>query len=216
MTTCRQQSGFTLLEVIVVLSVLGILIGTAVPMASAVIDADRRQEAQRELAELIAGLESFYYENGAFPVSLAAAGFVGEHLQAGVSNTTTIDPFGAGQNYLYSVNTVANTATVYSRGENGQDDGSANEEWVAVVAGAVPGTRRTYARMRVIVEVLANHIEVGGSVAGNWAALRPTIGLGAGYDTDGFGTTLRWTSGTHTLTSAGPDRSFGTSDDISI
>ena len=31
MTTCDRQGGFTLLEMIVVLAVLGILLGTAVP-----------------------------------------------------------------------------------------------------------------------------------------------------------------------------------------
>ncbi|MCA8977573.1 MAG: prepilin-type N-terminal cleavage/methylation domain-containing protein [Planctomycetes bacterium] len=216
MTTCDRRSGFTLLEIIVVLAVLGILLGTAVPLASAAIEADRRQEVRAELTEVAAALESFYYENGAFPSSLTATGFIGEHLQPGVSNTTTLDPFGAGQPYLYSVDTSANTATVYSRGENGSDDGIAAEEYKAVCYGAVPGTRKTHARMRVIIEVLANHIEAGGSVLGAWPALSNRLGLGTAYDDDGFGTGLQWTSSTYTLSSAGPDRTFGTADDITL
>jgi prepilin-type N-terminal cleavage/methylation domain-containing protein len=216
MTTCDRERGFTLLEVIVVLAVLGLLLGAAVPLASAVIESDRRQEARNELVAIGAALDSYYFEHAAFPVSLAAADFFGVHLQPGVGNTATADPFGGGQGYLYAVDTTNNVATVYSRGENGTDDGVANEEFVSKVYGSVPGTRRTWMRLRVVVEVLANHIEAGGSVTGSWPTVRANIGLGSAYDRDGFGTTLQWDEATHMLTSAGPDHSFGTADDITI
>lgn len=214
MTTCDRQQGFTLLELIVVLAVLGLLLGTAVPLASAVIETDRRQEVRRELADIAVALESYYVEHATFPASLADTAFVGMHLQPGVGGTTLVDAFGSGQSYLYSVDAAANTATVRSRGENGVDDGIAGEEHLVVVHGAVPGIARTYQRFRLIVEVLANHIESGGSVAGSWPAVRAAIGLGAAYDRDGFGTVLDWNAATHTLTSAGPDRALGTADDI--
>lgn len=216
MTTCERQQGFTLLELIVVLAVLGLLLGTAVPLASAVVEADRRQEVRRELGDIAVALESYYIERAAFPTSLADTGFVGLHLQPGVGGTTLVDAFGSGQPYLYSVDTAANTATVRSRGENGVDDGISGEEHLVVVHGAVPGIARTYQRFRLIVEVLANHIESGGSVAGSWPAVRASIGLGAAYDDDGFGTVFDWNASTHTLTSAGPDRALGTADDITM
>ena len=214
MTTCDRQGGFTLLELVIVLAVLGLLLGTAVPLAGAVVEADRRQEARRELAEVAVALESFYLENAAFPASLTTATFHGIHLQPGVGGTTTLDPFGSGQSYLYSVDSAANTATIYSRGENGIDNGVANEDLVVVVHGAVPGTARTHQRLRLIVEVLANHIEGGGSVAGPWSSLRAALGLGASYERDGFGTPLHWDASTYTLSSAGPDRTLGSADDI--
>jgi len=216
MTTCERSGGFTLLELVVVLAVLGLLLGTAAPLAGAVIQADRRQEAQRELAEMTAALEAYYYQTGTFPATLVAAGFLGVHLHPGVRDTVVLDPFGAGWHYVYSFTAVPNRATVYSRGENGVDNGALAEEHVSFVFGAVPGTKKTCARMRVIVEALAHHIEAGGSVAGTWPVVRAAIGLGAAYDNDGFGTALQWTAATHTLSSAGPDRYLGNTDDITL
>lgn len=214
MTTCERQTGFTLIEVIVVLAVMGLLLGTAMPLAGAVVQANRRQEAQDELARIAEALDAYYFERAAFPASLQATDFLGVCLQPGPGDTVVFDPFGAGQTYVYAVNAAAGTATVHSRGENGVDNGVNNEEHVVRVFGAVPGARRTRQRLRVIVEVLANHIESGGAVAGTWPQLRAAMGLGPTYDADGFGTTLRWTASTHTLESAGPDRAFGTADDI--
>jgi prepilin-type N-terminal cleavage/methylation domain-containing protein len=216
MTTCERQHGFTLIELIVVLGVLSVLLATAVPLAGAVVEADRRQEARRELGDLAGGLESYYLEHAAFPTTLSDAAFVGVHLQPGVNGTTLVDPFAAGAQYHYATSGAANTATVWSVGENGRDDGVATEEHQVVVHGAVPGTTRTWQRFRLIVELLANHIESGGAVTGPWATLRAAIGLGADYDRDGFGTVLDWNATTHTLTSAGPDRALGTADDITL
>ncbi|MCK5941635.1 MAG: prepilin-type N-terminal cleavage/methylation domain-containing protein [Planctomycetes bacterium] len=213
MTTCDRQSGFTLLEVIVVLGVLGVLLGTAVPLAGAVVEADRRQEVTAELAQLGEALDSYYYANAAFPPSLTDAAFLGVHLQPGPRGTAVRDAF-ADRDYAYSVS--GGVATVYSVGENGLDDGVNNEEWVVRVHSSVAGTRRTWQRLRLCVELLAEHIEAGGSVAGAWPSLRASLGLGATFDFDGWGTTLQWTAATHTLSSAGPDRTFGTADDITI
>ena len=215
MTTCSGQRGFTLLEVIVVLGVLGIVLGTAVPLAGAVVQADRRQEARTELADIAAALDAYWFDNTAFPSALDATDFLGVYLQPGPMSTAVDDAF-ANQRYRYSVNGSTNVATVYSLGENAIDDGAGGEELRVEVFAAVPGTRRTWQRLRVIVEVLANHIEAGGSVAGSWSTVRAAIGLGVSYDVDGFGTTLQWTDSTHTLTSAGPDGAFGNADDITL
>jgi len=204
-----------LIELIVVLAVLGILVGTAMPLAGAVVQADRRQEARRELDAIAESLASYWFQRAAFPASLTATDFLGMHLLPGVNGTAVEDPFGAGQGYVYAVSS-SGVASVHSRGENGVDDGAASEELVVRVDRAVPGTKKTWMRLRLVVEVLANHIETGGSVTGTWPSVRAACGLPASFDADGFGTTLQWTAATHTLVSAGADRTFGTADDITL
>ncbi len=221
MTTCehpvlRAQHGFTLIEMIIVLAVLGLLVGTAMPLAGAVVQADRRQEARRELTDIATALESYWYDNAAFPVALNSTGFFGVHLQPGVKDTVIEDPFGAGQGYRYVIDAVNNIATVYSRGENGVDNGFAAEEFVVRVYAATPGLKRTWQRLRLIVELLADHIESGGSVIGTWPTVRAAAGMPAPFDRDGFGQTFTWDETTHTLASSGPDRVAGNADDITL
>jgi prepilin-type N-terminal cleavage/methylation domain-containing protein len=213
MTTCSHERGFTLLEVIIVLGVLGVLLGTAVPLAGAVMQADRRQEAANELGQIASALDAYWFDHAAFPASLTATDFLGVHLQPGAQATVVADAF-ANQPYIYSTNN--GVATVYSVGENGIDNGAGGEELIVQVYAAVPGTKKTWQRLRIIVEVLAEHIESGGSVVGSWSTVRAAIGLGISYEQDGWGTTLQWDAATHTLTSAGPDLSFGSADDITI
>ncbi len=210
----RGHRGFTLVEMIVVLGVLAVLVGTAVPLASAVIDGQRRDEVRTELAAIASALEGHWFDRQAFPSTLRDPTFYGVYLQPGVGGSTVQDGWGGNVDYLYSVNAAAHTATVYSRGENGVDNGLANEQYSVVVYAAVPGLQKTRQRLRVIVEALANHIEAGGALTGTWSADRAALGLGAEYDNDGFGTPFTLAPATLTLRSAGPDGILGTADDV--
>lgn len=100
MTTCERQAGFTLIEVVVVLGVLGLLLGSAMPLASAVIVNKRRTEAQQELDTLASALDSYYFEHASFPATLTATDFFGVHLQPGFASTATVDAFGQNVSYI--------------------------------------------------------------------------------------------------------------------
>jgi general secretion pathway protein G len=222
MTTCSAsparsaaaERGFTLVEVIVVLGVLAVLLGTTLPLVGAFVDGTRRQEVESELERISLALEEFYFDRGTFPASLDEPGFYGTCLQPGVRGTGIFDGWGGDVEYVYARTTDPDTASVHSRGENGIDDGYAAEEFKTTVYGAVPGLRRTHARMRVIVEALANFLEVGGTLTGNWSTDRQALGLGAEYARDGFGTDFVLDATTKVLRSAGPDRTMNNADDV--
>lgn len=209
-----QQAGFTLIEVIVVLAILGMLLGTAMPLAGAMIHADRRQEVRKELDGIAAALEVYWFDRGAWPTSLADATFRNGYLQTGIGGTATIDAWGGA---TYREQRTATQYSVWSVGENGVDNGVLNEEFVVTVDCGPPGYQKTRQRMRVIVEAIANRIESGGSVALAWTGgggLRATLGLGAEYDNDGFGQPFVWDGTTMTLTSYGPNGAAGGGDDL--
>ena len=211
MTT--SERGFTLIEVIVVLSVMAILAGTAIPLVSSVVDSDRRQRAKVELDALAAALEEYYFDHGAFPTRLDEAGFFGTYLSSGVGGSAILDPFARGAGYVYARSADPDVATIHSVGEDGQDTGFANEEFGVTVRGAGPGLRKTRLRMLIIVEALARFLEAGGVPHGNWSSDRARLGLGPAFANDGFGSPFTLGSD-FVLKSAGPDRTPGTADDL--
>jgi len=200
--------------VIIVLAVVSILFATALPLAGAAIDSARRDEATRSLKTISTALENYYYDHASWPPAIDAAGFAGTYFSTGVGGRVVIDPFGAGAQYVYAVDSSANLVKVYSRGENHTDDGYANEEFSIVVAGAVPGLQRTRERMRVIVAAMTIYLGGGGELTGTWATDRAAMGLGTDYATDGFGTPFTLDASTRQLRSAGPDRVMSTADDL--
>ena len=210
----RRAAGFTLIELIVVLGVLGVLLGAALPLASAVVDADRRKEVVAELDAIAAALDNHWFDRAAFPSTLDAPTFLGVYLQPGTGNTGLYDGWGQNLQYVYAVDAATGTATVHSRGTNAADDGYANEEFKVTVYAAVPGLVKTRQRMRVIVEALANFLELGGTLTGTWSTDRAALGLGSEYAADGFGTAFTLTPATLALRSAGPDRTMNTADDV--
>ncbi len=211
-----SEEGFSLVEVVVVIAVLGIVMGTAMPLFSSLIEAEKRQETQRELQTLAESLDAHFYDNASFPPTLTDPAFIGDYFLPGVQNKGVMDNWGGNVEFRYTVSSSPDVATVYSRGENGIDDGVANEEYSITVRGAVAGAKRTRLRMRIIAEAIANYLESGGAFSGTWSTDRNAIGLGPIYDGDGFGTTFVWNSNTLTLTSSGADRVQGTSDDLSF
>lgn len=210
----RPNGGFTLIEVVVVLSVILILVGVATPTTRLFVDQGRRQDVLAELRVLSDALQDYYHDVGAMPASLTAAGFYAVYFAPGVDDTVVRDAWGGNVEYVYALSTDPDVATVHSRGPDGVDDAGGNDDIVLVVPGSAPGGQRTRARMRVIVEALADFLEAGGTLTGTWATDRAAMGLGAEYADDGFGTPFTLDAATLVLRSAGPDRTAGNGDDL--
>ncbi len=208
------RAGFTLIEVVVVLAVILILVGVASPMSKLFIDQGRREDVASDLAHISEALQDFYFDNGAMPASLTATGFYAVYLTPGVDDAVVSDSWGGNVEYIYTLATNPDVATVRSRGVNGADDGGAADDIELTVPGSVPGGRRTRDRMRVIIEALADFLEAGGTLTGTWSTDRAAIGLGASYANDGFGTPFLLDAFTLVLSSAGPDRTAGNADDL--
>ncbi len=211
----RCSKGFTLIELIVVIAVISILAGTLIPLVSATQRARHIDTVLQELETIADALDSYYFENGSFPSSLTASGFYGSFLLPGVEDARIKDEWGGGY-YKVFASSDPDVMTVYSVGENGRDDGASSETFKVVVRGEHPGNRRTRERMRIIASVLAVYLSGGGILTGTWSTDRAAMGLGSEYQKDGFGTDFTLSASTLLLRSAGADRSFNTSDDLTL
>ena len=93
-------AGFTLVEVIVVLSVVLLLTGIAVPMLSGYMEDGRRARAESECKTLAAAVMSFYKDVGTYP-SRSSTG-ADNYLYVLLTGTTkpTSNPFTAGHSWI--------------------------------------------------------------------------------------------------------------------
>ncbi len=110
----RRNSGFTLLEVIIAIAIIGIMIGAVAPVAHRQLVAAREDATRLELDRLRAALAAYYEDIGAFPgegVGLAAlvgasgpAGWQGPYIESGGDDPAAAvanDAFG--QPYIYDL-----------------------------------------------------------------------------------------------------------------
>lgn len=94
------QRGFTLVEVIVVLSVILLLTGIAVPMLTSYMEDGRRARAEAECKVVGAAVMSFYKDAGVFPTrNNAGANNSVYTLFTGPTMPST-SPFTAGHNWI--------------------------------------------------------------------------------------------------------------------
>lgn len=107
----RRPAGFSLLELVVVMSILAILAGAAIPVVTKSLTRSRISDTSGRLARLESAVTAYFEDTGRFPPKLldleqnlsGASGWVGPYLRAlgaGVTGTATaLDQDGWGRPY---------------------------------------------------------------------------------------------------------------------
>ncbi len=123
--TAREQRpsgrrGFTLIEMMIVIVVIAILVGTLLPQFRGAQDEASEQRARSELRTLATAIESYYIHNSnTLPANLAAMTTVTPRIVTTIPN----DPFRAsGTAYSYASDTNGVYYVVYSYGRNRTQD----------------------------------------------------------------------------------------------
>jgi len=65
----RRQDGFTLIELMVVILIIGLLATIVVQNLRSATDKAKRVKAQADLAQIKSGLDRYYLDNGSYPSS---------------------------------------------------------------------------------------------------------------------------------------------------
>lgn len=65
----RDQGGFTLIEIMVVILIIGLLALMVVPRLRGVADRAKRTKAQADIQELKQALDRYYLDNGSYPTT---------------------------------------------------------------------------------------------------------------------------------------------------
>ena len=104
-----DEAGYTLMELLVVLAILGLLAAIATPMVLHYLDSAKVSTAKTEVSNLAAGLDLFKYDVGRYPTTqeglqalISAPEGVDNWNGPYVKKTTKLnDPWGHPYNYRY-------------------------------------------------------------------------------------------------------------------
>ena len=122
-----KARGFSLIEIVIVLAVVGILLSIAVPAVESYIDRSRVAQAAMDIDSMQATIKKYQLANGAFPGQLADVGL-----------SASVDPWGRPYEY-YNIATKTGNGQqrkdkklsplnsdfdLYSVGRDGQTQGS--------------------------------------------------------------------------------------------
>ena len=110
----RGKKGFTIIELLIVIAVIAILVGIALPRFKGMKDEGNYAKAKGELKTLKTAVESYYIHSNAYPAALSNAAAATPSIIAVVP----IDAFGTAA-YGYGVSPNGNYYALWSVGPGG-------------------------------------------------------------------------------------------------
>jgi len=132
MSRRQQQAGFTLIEIMVVILILGLLATLVVQSLRGATDKAKRTKAMADIAELKTALDRYYIDNGSYPNSdqglqalvtppgQGSQPQTANYEEGGYIRRIPLDPW----NNPYVYQSDGNTYTLKSLGADGAEGGS--------------------------------------------------------------------------------------------
>jgi general secretion pathway protein G len=120
------KKGFTIIELLIVITVIAILIGIALPRFRGIQEEGNGAKARGEMRTLQTAIESYNMHKGSLPTAL------GDLILATtkpniVGSALPTDPFKSGSNYVYSQSPSKMYYTVSSVGPGGSDTATVDD-----------------------------------------------------------------------------------------
>lgn len=115
----RNPKGFTLVELIIVVSVIAILVGIALPRMRGMMDEGNTAKAASELRALQAAVESYYVHNSrTYPAEAATwqAALTATTTKPRLVGTALVDPFNGSTQYKYDTSANGLYYVIFSVG----------------------------------------------------------------------------------------------------
>jgi general secretion pathway protein G len=129
--TFRRAAGFTLIEIMVVIVILGVLATLVVPRIMGRPDEARGMAAKNDVRQIMNALKMYQLDNGKFPATDQGLGALVTRPAAGATNwkgyleKLPMDPWGKPYQYLNPG--IKGDVDVFSFGADGQQGGTGND-----------------------------------------------------------------------------------------
>lgn len=131
----KFSSGFTLIEVMIVVAIIGILAAIAYPSYTEQVRKGRRAECRSAMLAAAQQMEKFYSNNNQYPTTLTAAGIKassGDANACTVAITATTPPAAGGTPATYTLTATMTRADPYcstlTLNELGTKDGTGSDK----------------------------------------------------------------------------------------
>lgn len=115
----RRARGFSLIEIMVVVVIIGLMAGAVAVGVNKYLDSARRNRAKSDIASIVSAIDLFYQEKTRYPTS-------DEGIEALNLKTGHLDPWGKPYQYLYPPSNSPNPDEpfeVFTLGQDGQEGG---------------------------------------------------------------------------------------------
>jgi prepilin-type N-terminal cleavage/methylation domain-containing protein len=116
LTINRDERGFTLVELLIVISILGVLVAIVVPNVGGLLGAGKQASYNADQATIQTAVDAYYLTRNPnmYPTNLGGAGNISFTIlvdRAALLKTVPQSSFSAGGNYTWTVNAVGVVAS---------------------------------------------------------------------------------------------------------
>lgn len=120
-----MKKGFTIIELLIVIAVIAILIGIALPRFRGMQEEGNIAKAKGELRTLQTAVESYYiHNNNTYPTALSSLTTASPNI---IGSSLPADPFNGANNYGYAQSTNVRFYVIYSIGIGGNGSATIND-----------------------------------------------------------------------------------------
>ncbi|MDP8234339.1 MAG: type II secretion system protein GspG [Candidatus Saelkia tenebricola] len=212
----RKEKGFTLLEIMVIIIIVGIFAGILAPLSTVALRTTKIKETKRKLEILNTALLSYYENYAIFPIdpagltALETAGYVSESDYA---DDYACDAWRVPFVYTYNVGGATNKVRSYGpdRADGGGDDiiyiVQAKDIWNK-------WRQTTEERLGKVNEAVEKHIRAGNTIGSGDSSVNLAAHLDAANIYDPWGNPYRYDAALSTFYSYGPDGTPGSGDEV--
>ncbi len=228
-----KEKGFSLIEIVVVVTILAIMVSIAIPLIGTSLRIQDKEATRKEMENIETAIHMYYQDTTELPSALTylntdpgVSGWDGPYLTTEPNNDYTEDAWRNTYYYNPSYDTTGgstpNSILLYSYGHNGQDDSSGgtgldyDNDLIRVISYNMIRERKE--RVRDELDIVNTAAEEYDDVPGNSyptqiSDLVPDY-IGVTYQSDEWGSDYIKRTGSNQFISVGPDGSEGGGDDI--